>query len=137
MESMPTKRTTEHSPELVATEPRTTETTKRTRHARAKKTEKSVSDMIREDSRTNLSGRFDDFLQRADPEEIRLMESILGTWDSGIVHAIEGVDEVPLGEAFEFELSRNETYVRVPREMRQQAQDYINGLRAIADKAVI
>jgi hypothetical protein len=93
--------------------------------------------MIRENAREQLSGRFDDFLRKAEPEEIRLMEEILGVWDSGIVHAIDGVDEVPIGEAFEFELSRNETYLRVPREMRQQVQDYVNGLRAIADKAVM
>jgi hypothetical protein len=39
-----------------------------------------------------------------------------------------------LGDAFEFALGKDATYVKIPRRMLDQVQDYIDALRAIEDK---
>jgi len=96
----------------------------------------TISGRIREQTRDVLRDRFEDFMRDGTPEEVHLLSEILGFRDSGIVGGIEGVDEIPLGEAFAYHLGNNETYIRIPRGFRRRIQNYIDALRAVDGKAV-
>jgi hypothetical protein len=95
---------------------------------------KTISERIRAREREVLIDRFEDFLGTATPEELRLLSAIFAARNNGIVAPIEGVEEIPLGDAFAGELDRNETYIRIPRDFGDKIAKYIQALQAKADK---
>jgi hypothetical protein len=50
---------------------------------------------------------------------------------------VKGVDEIPLGDAFAYELDQHDTYIRVPRGLRAKTQNYIDALKAIESAEVL
>lgn len=96
---------------------------------------KTISDRVRARARDVLIDRFEEFLQEAKPEEIRLLGAIFHAREGGSFGAVEGVEEIPLGEAFAFELDRNDTYIRIPKGFRARVQKYVDALQAIEDRA--
>jgi hypothetical protein len=84
---------------------------------------KTISDRIRASRRDTLLSRFGDFMRQATPEELYIMSDILWIWDSGVADAIDGVNEIPLGEAFGNVLDREDTYIRIPKDMRRHARE--------------
>jgi hypothetical protein len=98
---------------------------------------KTISQRIRASRRDQLLDRFGDFMRQATPEELYIMSDVLWLWDCGMVDPIDGVDEIPLGEAFGNALDRNDTYIRIPKDMRARVQRYVDALIAADDKAVV
>lgn len=94
----------------------------------------TIKDRIRATVRERVRRGFENFMSTAAPEEQRLLQSIFEVWESSSLPAEYGSDEMVLGDAFEFALGRNATFVKIPRRMLDKVQQYIDALRAIEDK---
>jgi hypothetical protein len=95
----------------------------------------TFSERIRARNRDLLIDRFEEFLRAAEPEEISILSEILFSRDQGMYDQIEGVKEVPLGEAFGWTLDREETYIRIPKGLRAKVQKYVDALNVIVAAA--
>ena len=97
---------------------------------------KTVAERIRQNARENLEDRLERFLGSATPEEVRFLIGVVETRDS--LSSISPMAEQPfvilLGEAFEYELGRNNTYMAVPERLKDQAEKYVSALRAVEDR---
>jgi hypothetical protein len=96
----------------------------------------SITERIRANTREDLASSFEDFMQQASPEEMRLMHAVMMDWESRHHVAEAGKNEMYLGMAFEYQLGHPRCYVRIPDHMVDRVEKYVEALRAIEDKAV-
>jgi hypothetical protein len=96
----------------------------------------TITDRIRFNVRDTLTDQFEEFMGEASPEEQRFLSEVFLGWDSSHLSAECKRDELFLGNAFEFELGRNGCYIRVPKQMLDRVQKYVDALRAVEDKEV-
>ena len=94
----------------------------------------TISQSIRARYRDVLWERFEAFMNKATPEEILILDAIFQYHEGGSVDPVNGVDEIPLGQAFGWVLTENDTYIRIPRDLRTKVQQYINALAVVEGK---
>lgn len=95
--------------------------------AAVKSAKQSISAAVRETVRTELRERFSDFMDKANAEEIRLLRDIFISQES-ISHGDER--DVPLAEAFSYEVGLNVAYLRVSGRHQQLVEKYIELLES-------
>lgn len=93
-----------------------------------------VSARIREAVREDVMDYFAWFLEQASWEEMHFMNDVLLDWSSRHHHPDFGADEVYLASAFEETVRRDNGWMKVPKDMAEQMQAYLNALRAVEGK---
>lgn len=94
---------------------------------------KTIAERIRAASRESLKRQMADFLWRASAEEVRLLDSILTHWDPG-PFKVNPYGEIPLADAFCYELGEDETYLRVPNRLAVDVQAYLATLMKLTSR---
>lgn len=110
------------------------------RHSRKKSAvavePKTVADQIRARVRETLEEGLERFLGSATPEELRFMSEVLNNyWSISMAVPDSRSTEFPIGQAFAWELGRDDAYLCVPENLRKQVEEYVRALIAVEDRA--
>jgi len=92
--------------------------------AKEERPAKTATEMVRANVREKLRVRFEEFLYEGQPEELRLLESILALYES----EGPGEFECRLAEVFMYELGSKDTFVRVARGQVTAVKNFVNFL---------
>lgn len=96
---------------------------------------KTISEMIRANAREALEDRLEKFLGCAMPEEIRFLLEVMIDHDNVTTASpVHQTSELPIGNAFEYQLYRSNAYLIVPARLSEKVDKYIADLMAIEDK---
>ena len=95
----------------------------------------SISARIRHGLRSHLICELQEFLDRAAPEDLRLMHEVVMDWSSTAKANAFEPGEVTLANAFGYQIERDARYIAVPDDMVRSVVDFIRWQQQMSNEA--